>query len=42
MKTIARLIKEFRTKWGFRALRRKSADRAASVACRIALNGCRI
>lgn len=36
------LIREFRKKWGMRGERRRSADRAVQVACRMALNGCRM
>lgn len=42
MKQINQYFEEMLAKCGFRAHRRKSADRAAAVACRMALNGCRI
>lgn len=42
MKAITRLVKELKAKWGVRAARRRSADRAAQVACRVVLNGCRL
>lgn len=41
MKTIKRLFNEWKATRAVRCARKLSADRAASVALKIALNGCR-
>jgi len=42
MMDIKQILRELAARWAFRHDRRRSVDRAAAVACRIALNGCRI